>query len=107
LDVNAVQAVRIVDVVGAISPLYATPDSLGNIVNDPWPTAFASGGFDLDGVAVIQTPEPAAWILCVAGIAGVLLWRGFRAGKAGSGPQAVGRGQQATGVVPADGARDS
>ena len=44
----------IVDVVGSIDPLYATHDSLGNIVIDPWPTAFASGGFDLDGMGVIH-----------------------------------------------------
>jgi hypothetical protein len=70
LDVNAVEAVRIVDVVGSIDPLYGTHDSLGNIVNDPWPTAFASGGFDLDAVGVIHpVPEPATWILCAIGTA--------------------------------------
>jgi len=73
LDLSAIQAVRIVDAVGSINPLYATHDSLGNIVNDPWPTAFASGGFDLDGVAVIQTPEPAAWLLCLSGLAATLI----------------------------------
>ncbi len=53
LDKNKVTHVRIVDVVGNIDPEYATKDSEGHIVNDPWPTAFASSGFDLDAVGVI------------------------------------------------------
>ena len=54
LDKNRVTHVRIVDVVGNIDPEYATTDSEGHIVNDPWPTAFASSGFDLDAVGVIH-----------------------------------------------------
>ena len=54
LDKNRVTHVRIVDVVGNIDPEYATKDSEGHIVNDPWPTAFASSGFDLDAVGVIH-----------------------------------------------------
>ncbi len=54
LDVNDVRYVRIVDVVGSIDPLYATHDSVGNIVNDPWPTPTASSGFDLDAIGVIN-----------------------------------------------------
>ena len=53
LDKNKVTHVRIVDVVGNIDPEYATKDSEGHIINDPWPTAFASSGFDLDAVGVI------------------------------------------------------
>lgn len=54
LDKNRVTHVRVVDVVGNIDPEYATTDSEGHIVNDPWPTAFASSGFDLDAVGVIH-----------------------------------------------------
>ena len=54
LDKNRVTHVRIVDVVGCIQPEYATKDSEGHIINDPWPTAFASSGFDLDAVGVIH-----------------------------------------------------
>lgn len=57
LDLSAIHWVRIVDVVGSIDALYGTFDSQGNIINDPWPTEFESGGFDLDAIAVInQTP---------------------------------------------------
>lgn len=54
LDKQAVTQVRIVDVVGSIDSQYATRDRYNHIVNDPWPTAFASGGFDLDAVGVIH-----------------------------------------------------
>ena len=54
LDKNNVTHVRIVDVVGCIDPEYATYDSEGHPVNDPWPTPFASSGFDLDAVGVIH-----------------------------------------------------
>ena len=54
LDKNHITHVRIVDVVGCIDPLYATYDCQGHIINDPWPTPFASSGFDLDAVGVIH-----------------------------------------------------
>lgn len=54
VDINAIRFVRIIDVVGSIDPAFATYDSQGNIINDPFPTPFESGGFDLDGVAVIN-----------------------------------------------------
>lgn len=54
LDVNNVTHVRIIDVVGCIQDAYATYDHLGNKVNDPWSTPFASSGFDLDAVGVIN-----------------------------------------------------
>ncbi len=70
LNLNAVTQVRIVDVVGSIEPLYATRDSLNRVINDPWPTLFETGGFDLDAVGVIHqaVPEPGSSILLLAGI---------------------------------------
>ena len=63
LDKDNITHVRIVDVVGNIDPLYCTYDSQGHIVNDPWPTPFASCGMDLDAVGVIHDiahfPAPA------------------------------------------------
>ena len=53
LDVNNITHVRIVDVVGDISG-HSSHDSLGRIINDPYPTAFPSGGFDLDAVGLIN-----------------------------------------------------
>ncbi|MBR6848009.1 MAG: T9SS type A sorting domain-containing protein [Bacteroidales bacterium] len=54
LDKENITHVRVVDVVGSIDPEYATYDSQGHPVNDPWPTPFASSGFDLDAVGVIH-----------------------------------------------------
>ena len=54
LDVNAVSHIRIIDVVGSIDPTYASYDANNNPINDPWPTPFESGGFDLDAIGVIH-----------------------------------------------------
>ncbi len=55
LDVNAISHIRIVDVIGSIDDPYASKDSKGNKVNDPYPTEFASSGFDLDALAVLNS----------------------------------------------------
>ena len=55
LDVKKVTHIKIIDVVGSIMDEYATYDSMGNKINDPWPTPFAAGGFDLDAVGVINS----------------------------------------------------
>ena len=54
INIDSIVYVRIIDVVGNIDPQYATYDAFGHIVNDPWPTDFASCGFDLTGVGVIH-----------------------------------------------------
>lgn len=54
LDLNQIRYVRIVDVVGSISDSFAQRDANGRKINDPYPTAFESGGFDLDAVGVIH-----------------------------------------------------
>jgi hypothetical protein len=53
LDVNSITHLRIIDVVGDIGA-HASGDNIGHTINDPYPTAFASGGFDLDAVGVIH-----------------------------------------------------
>lgn len=54
LDIMNITHVRVVDVVGSIQAKYATRDAAGRKINDPWPTRFASSGFDLDAVGVIH-----------------------------------------------------
>jgi hypothetical protein len=54
IDINNITHVRIVDAGGCIQTQYATYDSQGHQVNDPWPTPFDTGGFDLDAVGVIH-----------------------------------------------------
>jgi hypothetical protein len=54
LNVNNITHVKIIDVVGCIQNVYARYDHNGNKINDPWSTPFASSGFDLDAVGIIN-----------------------------------------------------
>jgi len=54
IDLLHIRQVRIIDVGGSLNPLFASHDSYGHIINDPWPTPFNTGGFDLDAVGVIH-----------------------------------------------------
>ncbi len=54
LDKNNIRFVKIVDVVGSINSKFASFDSANRKINDPWPTPFASSGFDLDAIGVIN-----------------------------------------------------
>jgi hypothetical protein len=60
VDLDDVAYVRLVDVVGDGS----TTDASGRPIYDPYPTAFESGGFDVNAVGV---PEPGATLLLAAG----------------------------------------
>ncbi len=53
LNKSAITDIRIVDVIGDVTR-HATRDSAGRIINDPYPTQFPTGGFDLDAVGVIH-----------------------------------------------------
>ena len=55
LNISRITHVRIIDCVGSVSRLFASYDRNGNAINDPFPTPFSSGGFDLDAVGVIHT----------------------------------------------------
>lgn len=57
LDIGSITHIRIIDVIGSIDPAYGTTDSQGTIINDPFPTEFSSGGFDLDAVGVIHQQQ--------------------------------------------------
>lgn len=55
LNVDSITHVRIIDVIGSLSNNHANKDAEGRKINDPYPTPFASGGFDLDAVGIINT----------------------------------------------------
>ena len=64
LDVQSITEVRIRDVVGFLDSAFGTFDSQGHLINDPWPTDFESGGFDLDAIAGLNLAEsesPIVW----------------------------------------------
>jgi hypothetical protein len=54
VDINNISHIRIIDAIGCIRDSFATHDSQGHKVNDPWPTPFDTGGFDLDAIGVIH-----------------------------------------------------
>lgn len=58
LDLNLIKYVRIVDVIGSVQPEWSSRDIQGHPVNDPYPTPFESGGFDLDAIGVIHQNSP-------------------------------------------------
>lgn len=57
LDKNNITHIKVIDAVGTINPTYASYDSYGNIVNEPFPTPFHTGGFDLDAIGVIHNQD--------------------------------------------------
>lgn len=54
LDKQAVRFVKLIDVIGAISGNHTSTDQFGHAVNDPYPTPFDSGGFDLEAIGIIN-----------------------------------------------------
>lgn len=53
LNKSRITHVRLVDVIGSVGP-EGSRDAQGRPINDPFPTAFPTGGFDLDAVAVLN-----------------------------------------------------
>ena len=51
---DTVYYVRCVDVIGSVDSALGSYDSQGNLINDPYPTPYASSGFDLDAVAYVK-----------------------------------------------------
>jgi len=54
IDLNHILQVKIIDVGGCLLDGFASVDALGNKINDPWPTPFDTGGFDLDAIGVMH-----------------------------------------------------
>ena len=67
LDTSRITHIRITDVTGDVKNGRGSRDSLGQLINDPWPTNFQTSGFDLDAIGVMhQTPAVPALTLTVA-----------------------------------------
>ncbi|MBK7950143.1 MAG: DUF4465 domain-containing protein [Deltaproteobacteria bacterium] len=75
VDLQQIHYVRITDVVGDGSRI----DSAARPIFDPYPTAFAAGGFDLEAVGARFVPEPALALGLLAGVA--LVASLFRSGR--------------------------
>ena len=55
LDITQITHIKIIDVIGTINSNFASHDSYGRVINDPYPTAFGSCGFDLDAIALLDS----------------------------------------------------
>jgi len=58
LDKQNVTHIKVIDVIGNIDSSFASVDHNGTIINDPWPSNFPQGGFDLDAVGIINSRIP-------------------------------------------------
>lgn len=54
ININAVTHIKVKDVVGCLNCNARTLDKNNQVINDPFSTPFASGGFDLDAIGVIN-----------------------------------------------------
>lgn len=61
LDIQHITHIRIVDVVGSLDPKLASYDAAGRAINDPFPTPFRTGGFDLDALAILAGNTANVW----------------------------------------------
>lgn len=58
INLDSIQFIKVIDVVGSVNPNYGSNDAQNNLINDPFPTPFPSSGFDLDGIGVIHQNNP-------------------------------------------------
>jgi hypothetical protein len=54
LNKQSITHVKVIDVIGSIQNQYCSRDANNHKINDPWPTGWGNGGFDLDAVGVIH-----------------------------------------------------
>lgn len=58
LNLDNITHVRLVDVIGSIDTAHASFDRNNKAINDPYPSVYPSGGFDLNAVGVINSNKP-------------------------------------------------
>jgi hypothetical protein len=61
ININEIKYIKLIDAVGTTNTQYATYDSQGHIIIDPYATPFESGGFDLDAIGVINE-DKSNWV---------------------------------------------
>ncbi|NNJ55951.1 MAG: T9SS C-terminal target domain-containing protein [Bacteroidia bacterium] len=54
VNMDTINYIRLIDVVGSVNDSFGSRDSKGRIINDPYPSPFESSGFDLDAVALVD-----------------------------------------------------
>ncbi len=58
ININDIHYIKIKDVVGSINRNYCSYDAQQNVINDPYPTDFITGGFDLEALGIIHQLYP-------------------------------------------------
>lgn len=58
LQLDNIRYVKVIDVVGSIQKNICGRDAYQHIINDPYPTPFTTGGFDLDALGIIHQKFP-------------------------------------------------
>ncbi|MBK7761960.1 MAG: T9SS type A sorting domain-containing protein [Bacteroidetes bacterium] len=58
LDVNNIRFIKVKDVIGTLNNNVCTRDMNQHKINDPYPTPYATGGFDLDALAILHQKYP-------------------------------------------------
>lgn len=54
IDINNINYIKIIDVVGIINNVNTSFDNSQKQINDPFPTPFPTSGFDLDAIGIIH-----------------------------------------------------
>ncbi len=58
LNINDIHYIKVKDIVGSLDETNCVRDANSHKINDPYPTPFPTGGFDLDAIGIIHQKFP-------------------------------------------------
>jgi len=58
LDINDIHYIKVKDIIGSLDENSCVRDANSHKINDPYPTPFPTGGFDLDAIGIIHQKFP-------------------------------------------------
>ena len=58
LDINDIHYIKVKDIIGSLDENTCVRDANRHTINDPYPTPFPTGGFDLDAIGIIHQKFP-------------------------------------------------
>jgi hypothetical protein len=58
LDINDIHYIKVKDIIGSLDENSCVRDANSHMINDPYPTPFPTGGFDLDAIGIIHQKFP-------------------------------------------------
>lgn len=57
VNINNITHIRLIDVIGILDEGIGSRDSNGKLINDPFPTPFPTGGFDVESIGVLHNKD--------------------------------------------------